>query len=50
MNIDIQSYRGFAIFLVNVMKSIKVEAIIIGNTSCTEEKRDVSYSFGAVVK
>ena len=49
VNINIQMYRGFAIFIVNVFKLINFEAINIENILCPEESTTVSCSFGAVV-
>ena len=49
MNINIQRYKGFAIFLVDVLKLVKMEAISIGNTSCHGGEINISCSFGAVV-
>ena len=48
LNINIQRYKGFAIFLVNVFKLINIVAII-GNTSCNGGEVNISCSFGAVV-
>ena len=49
VNINIQRYKGFAIFLVNVFKVINIEAISIGNTSCHGGEINISCSYGAVV-
>ena len=49
VNINIQRYKGFAIFLVNVFSLINIEAISIGNTSCHGGEINISCSFGAVV-
>ena len=49
VNINIQRYKGFANFLVNVFKFINIEAISIGNTSCHSGEINIPCSFGTVV-